>query len=146
MDQTNPAQSPQMPAETPVSTPFSAPSQQPAQQPPPPPPGLPSQLPPSPEVTQAKGGSKKMMMVFIMVLIALILAVGGYYYYITMQKAPSGANPETENTAASVNEFDGLETEVKNIEVTDPADDLMDVDKEINLLDASASPSASVKR
>lgn len=141
MDQTN--------SQTPLtqpSAPFSAlPGEPQASQPPPPPPGLPAQMPASPDVTQAKGSSKTMMMVFIIVLVVLILAVGGYYYYITMQKSSSDtADPQTANTAATTNEFDGLEDEVKNIEVTDPAQDLAEVDKEINLLDAS--PSASPTR
>lgn len=100
--------------------------------------GLPPQMPGNPQVNPSSGGGKKMMIIIIAVLVLAILGVGVYYFY--MQYGKKSPQPETQTTQ-STQELNNLQTEVESIEVTDPAADLVEVDKEINLLEAT--PSAS---
>lgn len=106
--------------------------------------GLPSQLPGDPQVSQSSGGSKKMMMIIIVILILAILGVGGYYFY--MQYASKGSSTTPAPDAQTAQDLSALQTEVESIEVTDPSGDLMEIDSEINLLEATPAASATTKR
>lgn len=102
-----------------------------------------------PEVTQAPGGSSKkpMMIAIIIVLIIAILGVGGFFAFNTMQQKPAAeAEPVkteegTEDT--SKKDIENLNSEVAQIELTDPDADLAEVDKDIAAIDASPASSAS---
>lgn len=98
--------------------------------------GLPPQLPGNPEITQSSGGGKKMMTIIIIILVLAILGVGGYYFYTqyaqkTTQPVPQTVQPDQD--------LINLQTEADGIEVTDPSGDLVEVDSEINLLEATPS-------
>ena len=105
---------------------------------------LPVQLPGNPEVTQSSGGSKKMMIIIIIILVLAILGVGGYYFY--MQYASKGSKSTSSSPdIKTAPDLSGLKKEADGIQVTDPTGDLVDVDKEINLLEATPSASSSAK-
>jgi hypothetical protein len=137
---------PSSPASPSLTPPPTSPGDLPSA-PPMPPPAPASTGAIKPEVTQAAGGSKKPVMIaIIIVLIIAILGIGGFFIFNIMIKPADEEPAETEETAGSSNQdIENLNTEVKQIEITDPEADLMEVDQQINTIDASASPSAAVK-
>lgn len=103
--------------------------------------GLPSQLPGNPEITSSSGGGKKMMMIIIIILVLAILGVGGYYFYMQYTRKVTQPAPQT---TQQDQDLVNLKTEAESIEVTDPSGDLVEVDSEINLLEAT--PSVNINR
>lgn len=104
---------------------------------PPPPPAAGSGLPPElSAVPDGKSGGSKKMMIVIALIVVILLGIGGYYFYSTMMNQP-GETPETDTQSDA--DLTGLETELEQIQVTDPDGDLLEVDKEITLLEATPS-------
>ena len=98
--------------------------------------GLPPQMPSSPpEVSKPQGSSKKIMFVGIIVVVLIILGIGVYYFYSTMNKPVS--EPEVTEAPQSTEELDQLNSELEGVDVTDPEGDLVEVDQEIILLEAT---------
>jgi uncharacterized protein HemX len=131
MDSNNTSPTPASAIPPAPETPISAPSM-----PPPPPP---ASAPAS--VTQAGEGSgskKKMMMTIIIVLIVAILAAGGFYYY-QMMSGNTETPENTDQTTSGGEDLEKLNTEVKEIQVTDPEGSLAEIDEQITSLDSTAS-------
>ena len=140
------------PAAPPPGPPPTPPGDLPAAPPPamPPPPSMTVPSPVQPEVTQASGGSSKkpMMIAVIIVLLIAILGVGGFFAFNGMNKKPAEQEAGTntgEMSDTTDQDIENLNTEIEQIEIADPAGDLMEIDQQITAIDASASPSAAVK-
>lgn len=119
----------------------------PAVPPPIPPTPAGGSVPVIPEVTQAGGSSKKPVMIaVIIVLLIAILGTGGYFAY-KMMGVPKQAEEQTETSVDTTGkDLGNLETETQEVQITDPDSDLLEIDQDINALDASASPSAAIDR
>lgn len=143
MDQNNPITSnPEMPQ--PLNTAAQTPTQMPMGVPTPPLGGIPSaglppQLPTTPDISKTSGGSKKMMMVIIIILVLAVLGVGGYFAYSMMGSKTDSSEEAQEEVTTPTPDLSGLETELEDIEITDPERDLAEIDKDISLLEATPS-------
>lgn len=98
--------------------------------------GLPVQPPPAAAQSTSPGGSKKMMILIIILLIFAVLGIGGYYLY-SMQNKSSDSVPKVDTQAEL--DLAVLEEELGKIDVSEPEDDLTEVDAEISLLEATPS-------
>ncbi|HLC87762.1 MAG TPA: hypothetical protein VJG66_01755 [Patescibacteria group bacterium] len=105
--------------------------------------GLPSQMPGNPQVTTASGGGKKWMVIIIIILVLAILAVGGYFFYTSYNKGSSQAPVTDTQSTQQTQDLTNLKNEADNIQITDPAGDLNEVDSQINLLEATPASSAA---
>ena len=85
-----------------------------------------------------------MMIAIIIVLVIAILAVAAFFAFNMMNKdATQDTGDKMEETSdISSKDIEELNNEVEGITLTDPDSDLMEVDQQINSIDASATPSA----
>lgn len=107
-----------------------------------PPSGLPPQMPPMSAATPEGGGSKKMMMIIVIIILILAIAgVGGWYYMYGISASPTDTEQEqtTEQSTKTQSDLTNLGKETEGVEIIDPNEDLVEVDKEINLLESTAS-------